>query len=141
MKLEMQATGKKEAIEELVNVLAQTGKVSNPQELADELFEQESKVSTGIGEGIAIPHKMVSGLKKTIMVFGRKQEGVAFDAIDHQPVSLFFLILGPQGKPHLHLQLLSRLSRLLHDQELKHVLLEARTPEEILEALREKEEE
>jgi mannitol/fructose-specific phosphotransferase system IIA component (Ntr-type) len=139
MKLEMQATSKKEALEELVDVLAQTGKVSNPQELAEELLEQENKVSTGIGEGIAIPHKMISGLKRTIMAFGRKKDGLPFDAIDHQPVSLLFLILGPQGKPHRHLQLLSRLSRLLHDPELKNVLLEAQTPNEILNALRDKE--
>ncbi len=139
MNLDMQATDKKNALAELLDILVQAGKISNSTDLVEELLEQENKVSTGIGEGIAIPHKMVPGLKKTIMAFGRKQDGVSFDAIDKQPVSLFFLILGPQGKPHLHLQLLSRLSRLLHDQELKNILLEARTPDEILEALRQKE--
>lgn len=141
IKLEMQATKKQDAIEELVEILVQAGKVANAEELVEEVLAQEKQISTGIGDGVAIPHIMTKQVKKTIMAFGRKKEGVPFDALDHQPVYLFFLILGPQGKPHLHLQLLSRLSRLLHDYTFKKNLLEAQSPDEILEALRRKESE
>ena len=140
IKLDMYATKKREAIEELVNLLLKTDNVKNMKGLVDELVEQEQLVSTGIGEGIAIPHKLVNNVEHAVMAFGRKSAGIQFNAIDHQPVSLVFLILGPKSKPTEHLQLLSKLSRLLHTPHLKHILLHAQTSEEIWQALRGQEE-
>jgi len=140
IKLDMYATKKSEAIEELVNLLLKTGKVSNIKGLADELMAQEEVVSTGIGQGIAIPHKLVSHVQHAVMAFGRKADGIKFNAIDKQPVTLLFLILGPKGKPTEHLQLLSKLSRFLHQSQFKECLLNAQTADEIWEAIRRQEE-
>lgn len=136
IQLEMQASKKKEAIGELVNCLARAGKVTDAQTITKELLAQERTASTGIGEGIAIPHVLLPTLSHSMLAFGRKKSGIRFDAIDHRPVSLVFLLLGPRNKPTEHLQILSKLSRLLHDQELKQRLLEADTPEDVLALLR-----
>ena len=138
--LNMSATNKADAIEELVNLLLNAGTVSNITGLADELLAQEEVVSTGIGDGVAIPHKLVRHVRQAVMAFGRKPEGIKFNAIDRRPVTLLFLILGPTGKPTEHLQVLSTLSLFLHQAQFKETLLKARTADEIWEALRRLEE-
>ncbi|MBD3305024.1 PTS sugar transporter subunit IIA [candidate division KSB3 bacterium] len=139
--LELSATRKKHVLEELVNLLVKAGKLNLPQpkKLAKELLAQEKLVSTGIGDGVAIPHKLVEYVPETVIAFGRKQDGLNFNALDCQPVYLVFLILGPDTKPIEHLQLLSKLSRLLRNDAFKKILLEAQAADEIIEALRREE--
>lgn len=139
IELDLKSRRKKELIEELVAVLGRSMPVADPRRLADELLERERLTSTGIGHGLAIPHRLVPGFPRAALAFGRKAGGVPFDAIDRQPVSLFFLILGPAGSQAEHLPLLSRLSRLLHDSEFRRALEQARSPAEVLAAFREKE--
>lgn len=136
IQLEMQASRKKEAIAELVDCLARAGKVKDAQAITNELLAQERTASTGIGEGIAIPHVLLPTLSRSMLAFGRHKQGIGFDAIDRRPVFLVFLLLGPRRKPTEHLQILSKLSRLLHDQELRQGLFDAATPEDVLAVLR-----
>jgi len=133
--LEMRAKKKEEAIQELVDLLYHAGKVPENTLLVKQLLDREKMTSTGIGNGIAIPHDFIGNLPQTVLAFGRKKEGIPFDAIDQQPVNLFFLLVGPERNNWEHLKLLSKLARLLHDNTFKNTLFEARRPEDILEAI------
>lgn len=136
IQLEMQATKKKEAIAELVTLLEHAGKISQTDAIINTLLDQEKAVSTGIGEGIAIPHELLDQCAHSLLAIGRKKEGLAFHAIDHQPVFLVFLLLGSRHKPTEHLQILSKLSRWLHDSQFKNTLLHAQTPEDVIAVFR-----
>ena len=139
--IELDLSGKKkpEIIRELVNVISRCEDISDADSLYQAIMERENLSSTGIGNGIAIPHCMTSQVETTRMAFGRKTEGVKFDAVDNQPVSLFFLLAGTEGNPNLHLQILSKLARYLHGEGFCRSLLEAGSPSEVLEAFRTRE--
>lgn len=137
--LDLQGKKKQEIITELVGLLADTNLVREPKQLIRELVKRERLSSTGIGDGIAIPHTLTERAERTVMAFGRKRGGVKFDAVDKQPVFLFFLMVGPKGAYTEHLKLLSKLSRLLHDPDLRRRLLAVDSGEEVVELLRERE--
>jgi fructose-specific phosphotransferase system IIA component len=140
IKLELEARKKNEALQELVELLHRAGKIVDPQAALSGLIDREKLTSTGIGGGIAIPHLLTPDADQTVMAFGRKREGLRFDSVDNQPVTLIFLIVGPIHHEYTHLRLLSRLSRLLHDDSFRQTMLDAETPEEILQILRREEE-
>ena len=142
MALSMNAHRKKDAIAELVTMLHEAGKIGDVNNLLNELLAREEAVSTGIGQGVAIPHYMgIHGPDDTYIVFGRKQEGIPFDALDNKPVTLFFLIAGPEGKKSNHLQLLCKLARILRDPQLRKNLHEAQKPDDIINVIKQQEEE
>ncbi|MBN1834771.1 MAG: PTS sugar transporter subunit IIA [Spirochaetales bacterium] len=141
IELALKARRKEEALAELAGLLARAGRIADPEELTKALVAREKLTSTGIGAGIAIPHAMLPGLQETILAIGRKPEGLPFDALDRKPVQLIFLLAGPPGRELVHLQLLSRLARLLRDPTFREALMSAATPQEVLELLREREEE
>jgi PTS system nitrogen regulatory IIA component len=87
------------------------------QELLDRLLEREAQQSTGIGDGLALPHAVVRGLERTALVVGRCREGLDFDALDSQPVDLLFLLLSPEDAKDEHLRLLARLARIVSPEE------------------------
>jgi fructose-specific phosphotransferase system IIA component len=137
--LELQGKRKPEIIEELVYLLANGDKVADPRRLADEVAHREKLASTGIGSGIAIPHALSATVTETAMAFGLKLDGVRFDAVDNQPVSIFFLLVGPEGSQAEHLRVLSKLARYLHDRTFCQSLLDATTPQAIVHAIERKE--
>ena len=141
IKLELEARKKNEALQELIELLHRAGRIEDPKTALNGLIEREKLTSTGIGSGIAIPHLLSPDAEQTVMAFGRKREGLRFDSIDNQPVTLIFLVVGPKNQEYAHLRLLSHLSRLLHDGEFRRTLLEADTPQEILRILRREEDE
>ena len=143
IELDLKANRKKDVIEELLTILKEKGKAENLDipSVRDDIMEREKSSSTGIGSGVAIPHKMLSGIEETVMAFGRKTGGINFDSIDGKPAELFFLILGQEGKSTKHLRILSKLARILHNSDFKSVLLNASSPEEIIEAVRQQEDE
>ena len=109
-------------------------------QLLQALVERERLCSTGVGEGVAIPHSRapVPGLvEKPLIVFGRHAEGIAFNAVDGQPVRIFFLLVSAGMSQHL--QLLARLSRLLRQGQLRQELMAAETPAQAVERVREAE--
>lgn len=134
--LELRARRKDEALEEIVGLLVGAGRVRDPQPLLSTLRAREKQVSTGIGQGIAIPHCACSELGSTVLALGRKAEGLPFDAIDRRPVRLVFLLAGPEGQQTAHLRLLSRLARLLRDPGFSEALLAAASPEEVIDIVR-----
>ncbi len=130
--LAIEGKKKPEIIAELVALLADAGKTDAPERITEQVIKRESMMSTGIGGGIAVPHCLSDAVDHTLIAFGRHRKGVKFDAVDKKPVHLFFLMVGPEGAHSEHLRLLSRLSRLLHDETLKAGLLNAATAEEVI---------
>jgi PTS system nitrogen regulatory IIA component len=95
------------------------------QELLQILQERERLGSTGIGDGIAVPHGKLRGARELVMVFGRSRTGVEFSALDGRPVYLFFLLVAPDDAIGIHLKMLARISRILKDPAVRKALLEA----------------
>lgn len=131
---------KKRVIPELTAMLEQAGKVSDGTALADKIIEREALASTGIGHGIAIPHCLTQLVDTTVMAFGRSTSGIPFDSADNKPAQLIFLLAGPQSATGEHLKLLSKLSRILTEQQFRTQLLEAQQAEEVIELFQRAEE-
>ncbi|MBN2233049.1 MAG: PTS sugar transporter subunit IIA [Deltaproteobacteria bacterium] len=100
------------------------------------LKEREALGSTGIGEGIAIPHGKMKQLDHIIAAFGRSRAGIDFDAIDGRPVTLFFLLLAPENSAGLHLKALAKISRMLKDEDFRRRLAAADNGEDLYAEIR-----
>ena len=137
--LELSGRKKRAVIEELVDVLAQAGKVGDAGALKKEILEREKLTSTAVGHGIAMPHKLSAEAQETALAFGRSPTGVKFDAPDNEAVTLVFLLVGPAGAHTAHLRLLSRLSRYLHDATFRDALRSAQSADEIARLFAERE--
>ncbi len=123
---------KKGVIKELVDLLVESGDIKKPDELVKVLMARETLGSTGIGQGIGIPHGKSANVKKLIASFGLSKEGVNFDSLDGEPTHIFFLLVAPEESAGPHLKALARISRLLKDKYFRDILLKAGSPEEIL---------
>jgi PTS system nitrogen regulatory IIA component len=128
---ELTSRDKKGVLEELVSVLVVNGRLADTEKPVQVLLERERLGSTGIGDGIAIPHGKLNEIKGIICSFGRARVGVDFQSIDEKPTHLFFLLLAPEDSASEHLQALARLSRLLKDDHMRKRLMEANSKEEI----------
>jgi nitrogen PTS system EIIA component len=115
---------KEDALKELVGALKKANLIKNEQEVVNVIFEREKLGSTGIGDGVAIPHGKLKGIRKIICVFGRSLQGVDFDSIDQKPAHIFFLLLAPENSASMHLKMLSRISKLLRDPSFRKRLME-----------------
>ena len=131
--LQIAAKKKPEIIREMVELLAATGVVHDVETVTAEVIAREELATTGIGNGIAIPHCLSSHVTGTALALGRRIPGARFDAVDKQPVQLFFLMVGLPGSHNEHLRLLSKLARYLHDPDMKAGLLAAQSAAEIVE--------
>ncbi len=96
------------------------------------LTAREELGSTGIGEGIAIPHGKMAGIDQVVLSFGRSREGIPFGSLDGKPAHIFFLILAPENSNGIHLKLLANISRLLREKDVRDRLMRAKTREEML---------
>jgi PTS system nitrogen regulatory IIA component len=112
----------------------------SPDRLTAILMDREGLGSTGIGEGVAIPHGKIPGIDRLVAVFGRSATGVQFASLDGKPARLFFLILAPENSAGMHLKALARISRLLKDQRFRGRLLAAEGAEGLSQVLREEDE-
>jgi len=122
---EMHATTKEGALVELTEALLASGCVLDRDEVLRILQERENLGSTGIGDGVAIPHGKLKNLDRLVMSFGRSRVGVDFDSMDGKPAHLFFLLVAPEESVGIHLKTLARISKLLKDQGVRQRLIEA----------------
>jgi len=129
----MESASKAEALRELAAAVHSTCAHVNSHTLVQVLQEREQVGSTGVGNGVAIPHAKVPGLEKMILCFGRSTRGISFDAVDNRPVHLFVQILSPMGMANEYLRTLARISRILKDEQNRRLLMQATSKEEILE--------
>ena len=139
IKLELEARKRKELTEEMAELLFQSGKIRQKEKVEEIMTEREKKGSSGIGEGIAIPHIISSEVSQTLMAFGQSKKGIHFASIDGKPIYLVFLLIGPSNDAMLHLKILAKLCRFLHNYLFKEALLNADSKEEIMRAFAEEE--
>ncbi|PTL38610.1 PTS fructose transporter subunit IIABC [Alkalicoccus saliphilus] len=139
--LDLSSRSKEDVIHELAAALDNAGHLSDRQSFIDAIKERESQSSTGIGEGVAIPHAKVAAVTEPAIVFGRTQDGIDYDSLDGEKAHLFFMIAASEGANETHLQALSRLSTLLMDEDFRQTLLTSDTPEGVLKAVDSKEKE
>ena len=132
IKLNGIANSKQDTINKLVDLMAKNGNLTDKEKYKEVVLKREEEGSTGIGEGIAIPHGKTDAVSKPGLSAMVINDGVEFDSLDGQPAKLLFLIAAPNTKDNVHLDVLSRLSTLLMDTEFRKSLMEAKTPEEFL---------
>lgn len=122
--VDLQASSRWEAIDELIDLLVARGKIKaeNRDQIAAVVKKRENSMSTGIGFGIGIPHASSELIYEVVGAFGRSKKGVQFEALDNQPVKLVMLFLVPQGQFQKHLHTLASIAKILHNNEFRQAL-------------------
>jgi fructose PTS system EIIBC or EIIC component len=133
--LSMSGKTKLDALEELVSVLDYAGKITDREVFKEAIIKREEQSTTGVGDGIAIPHAKTPVVKDAAIVFGRSISGVDYESLDGQPAHLFFMIAAPEGANNTHLEALARLSTILMKADAREKLLAAKNEDEILEII------
>lgn len=131
----LNANTKEEVLAELVAPIIAKYPELDSAMLKEVLLEREQLGTTGIGDGIAIPHGKIDGIDSILLVVGRSLEGIDFDALDYKPCHIFFLVLAPEHVAGTHLRVLAQISKLLKDQEFRRAFLAAETQNDLRELL------
>ena len=131
IRLGLKASDKSALITELVDSLTVDG--VDLDEVAEAVLERERHLSTGVGYGVALPHAKTSAVESTEVMFAVLPAPIDFDSFDKEPVRLVFLLVGPPGASRQHIQVLGRVSRILNDESVRNQLLEAKSPDDIIE--------
>lgn len=141
VKLDLEATSREEAIRELVQLLADAGRIEPGEvdSVSEAILAREHLGSTAIGQGVAIPHAKAQAARELVAAFGRSKKGIEFASIDGEPVHLIFLLASPPDSQRAHLKALAHISRLMQKQDLHARILEARDAEELLALIAEEE--
>jgi PTS system nitrogen regulatory IIA component len=138
---ELKAKNKNGVLEELAGVIAGREPALDKGALMKVLLDRERLGSTGIGEGIAIPHGKFSGIRQPIISFGRSRKGLDFEAMDGGLVFLFFLLVAPENSASIHLQVLAKIAKVLKNIALREALLEAPGRSELYQIIMQNDEE
>ncbi|MDP8233457.1 MAG: PTS sugar transporter subunit IIA [Candidatus Saelkia tenebricola] len=141
IKLEIDSQDKESAIAELTELMRNNPEVIDADVFLQNVYEREQLGSTGVGEGIALPHARSIGIKQLVIVFGRSTQGVEFAALDANPVQLIFLIATPKNDVGNYLKTLAHLSRMLRKEYFRKKLLSVTSSDEVLKAFEEMEQE
>lgn len=134
------AKNKTEALAELSEMIIKGPLKLNKSQIYDVLQQREKLGSTGIGDGVAIPHGKIGDLEELIVAFGRSRNGVAFDSIDGKPVHLFFLLLAPENSTGQHLKVLAKISKMLKAGNFRKKLMEAKSSSDLYKIIIEQDE-
>lgn len=140
IKIGLHAVTKEDSLKELVGILAQVEDIGDQKAIVKALLERENLGSTGIGQGIAIPHGKTDRVKRLVAVLGVSKHGVNFDALDGEPVYIFFLLVAPKDSAGPHLKALAQISRLLRDSYFCEQIRKCKTEEEIYSLIKQEEE-
>ena len=136
--LELSASDKKSAIQQLAKLAEQEGRLSDASSYILDVLDRESEYTTGVGGGIAIPHAKSMAVKEAMIVFGRFKDGIEWNAADGKPVNMIFLLGVPnENIDNLHLKILSQLARKIVSEEFLDILRNASSKEELINCLRE----
>ncbi|MCE5186267.1 MAG: PTS sugar transporter subunit IIA [Planctomycetaceae bacterium] len=141
IKAPLKSKNKEEVIEELINILADHGLLSDRAQALEAVMARENTRSTGIGSGIAIPHGKCPAAKELVMSIGIANDPVEFDSIDRKPVNIVILLVSPPDQTGPHIQALARISRLMLDAQFKSQLEKATSPEQVYSLISSKESE
>ena len=135
--LNLKGRNKEELIEELLQVAARSGKISDLAAARKAVLDRERRMSTGMKHGIAIPHGKTDAVKDLVACIGVSDEAVDFDSLDREPCRIFIMTLSPADKTGPHLQFLAEVSLLFRSEEKRAAILAAKSPEDILKVLTE----
>ena len=123
IKIPLTGKNRDACIHELIELLVGKNKINNRDSIFSAVLEREKIMTTGVGNGIAIPHCKHPDSPEFAVCLGVQSAGIQFDAIDKKPVKIVFLLVGPENNPGLHIKLLSRISRLMSNEELRSQIL------------------
>lgn len=137
--LNVNVSSKDETIDKLIDLMYESGKISDKSEYKKGILAREALSTTGIGDGIAIPHAQVATVKKAGLAAMTIQNGVDYDSLDGKPVYLCFMIAAPQDGGSIHLQALAKLSTLLMNEEFRNELMNAKSAEQFIEIINQEE--
>jgi fructose-specific phosphotransferase system IIA component len=137
IKIPLVSRTKAELLRELVDVVATTSQVTDASDLLRAVREREEVLSTGIGNGVAIPHGKSAAIGDLSLAAGVTRDGIDFEALDGQPVNLFFMLVGPEAAAGQHVKALSRISRLLRKDSIRNRLASASSADEFYAVLSE----
>ncbi len=137
--LNVEARNKYDLIDKLIDVVAKSGKVLDKEKVRECIYEREKILSTGVGKGFAVPHGKTDAVTDILLAFAITKEPLDYEALDNQPVRLVMLMVGKDSLVSSHIKLLSRISRLMNNDDFRENLLNAKTKEEVLEIFRKEE--
>ena len=136
---EFKSENKDDVINELVELLKGDEHLTDLEEVRKCVFEREEKMSTGVGKGFAIPHGKTNSVTDILAAFGKSETPIEYNSLDGEPVHLVFLLVGKENLLAKHIKLLSRISRLMNNEEFRKRLVEAESKESILKIFEEEE--
>lgn len=136
IKIPLEAKTKNDAIAELVSLLATNGEVKEPKKVLDSVLDREATRTTGIGNGLAIPHGKCAGVDHLVVAIAKPETPIEFDSIDGRPVNLIVLLASPPDQTGPHIQALARISRLMNVDAFRQAMRTATTPQQILDAVK-----
>lgn len=139
IKIDLQATEKEDALKEMVDVLANVKDIGDKKSIVKSLIERENLGSTGIGQGIAIPHGKTDRVTELVATLGISRKGVNFESLDGELVYIFFLLVAPKESAGPHLKALAQISRLLRDSYFCELLRRCKTSDEVYELIKREE--
>ncbi len=135
----LQGSTKEEVIDGLINLVSQSPKVLDKEKVRNAIFEREKIMSTGVGNGFAIPHGKTDAVSDIVAAFGVTAQPIPYQSLDDKPVRLVFLLVGKDNLVGPHIKLLSRISRLMNKEEFRNKLLETKSPQEIINTFKQEE--
>jgi fructose PTS system EIIBC or EIIC component len=131
-KIKLEAKDKTDAINQMIDLANNSGKILDLAMVRECVFEREKLVSTGVGKGFAIPHGKTDAISDIMAAFGIMKEPVDFDSIDGEKVKFIFLLVGKDSMLNAHIKLLSRISRLMNKDEFREKLINAKSEAEVI---------
>jgi PTS system nitrogen regulatory IIA component len=132
---DLKAKDKNGVLEELAGAISNNESSIDKEALVKVLVERERLGTTGIGDGVAIPHGKLESIEHPIISFGRSKEGLDFDSMDGQPAYLFFLLVAPENSSGIHLQVLAKIAKILKNSTFRKQLMEGSTKEELYQTI------
>ena len=132
-------TSKNDVINAMIDLAASQDRVLDKEKVREAIFEREQIMSTGVGAGFAIPHAKSDAVSDIVAAFAVTAQPIDYQSLDDQPVRIVFLLVGRENMVGPHIKLLSRISRLMNNEEFRKRLLEAATPKDVLEIFRKEE--
>lgn len=139
--MSLKSRTKDDVIEEMVDILDRTGKIKNKNAVLKAVMDRERIMTTGIGNGVGVPHCKTNAVDRLVAALGISREGIDFQAPDDEPARLIFILIAEQNNPGPHVRALARLARLLSSKQVRDELLAAKTPGELLRIITEREQE
>jgi fructose-specific phosphotransferase system IIA component len=132
VRIPLQNFEKQGIIEELINVMDHEHKIQDHNKVLQAVLEREKMMSTGIGNGVAIPHGKSQGVEELAVALGITSQEVNFDSLDGKPVRIVFLLVGPEKASSTHIKMLSRISRLLNQAAFRQKLIQAQSSADVM---------